>query len=100
MGNCKLAVTFYLIRINIGIGQNNWNTCEKIKKNLISKRLDHLWSERQLLFDMGLKNKDLKQSLLEFAPIPRAGTSRAHTICVEEETEHGLCSLKHSTKAQ
>ncbi|GFW44036.1 hypothetical protein TNCV_998011 [Trichonephila clavipes] len=38
--------------------------------------------------------------LIEVQTIPRAGSSQVQIVCVEEETEHGLFSLKKPTNTQ
>lgn len=63
-------------------------------KIFISRELGHHWPELQLVSDVGLTNKGRAQSLREFAAIPPAERSRVQVVFVEEETEHGLCSLK------
>ena len=69
-------------------------------KIFISNELGHQWPELQFVSDVRLINKGCAQGLNEFAAIPPAEMSRVQVVFVEEETEHGLCSLKNPTKAQ
>ncbi|GFS56871.1 hypothetical protein TNCV_2660991 [Trichonephila clavipes] len=51
-----------------------------------------------IVFGVGFTNKSLEESSSEFKPITRTGPSQARIVCVEEETEHGLCSLSKPHK--
>ncbi|GFX83980.1 hypothetical protein TNCV_4857881 [Trichonephila clavipes] len=77
------------------------NTCEKMEFSLLLER-NKLWPERQLSFDVRFTNKGLEQSSLEFsrAHSSRTRPSLVQIVCIEEETEHGLHSIKNSRNTQ